>query len=230
MAAILEMRLKAEDLFSGLRDEEEQEPARELIVERSKGLDAIIEGYKKAIENFPNGHSREDNYRVCENAVHESYAPEDIAKFSVLFPKIQVVKFPYYSGDFCSGLYFSALINNCKKDSPILLDFSHYDKRLFNVGYRNSSKVILIEGNVGAWLGCSMSGGKIVLNGNAKESVGQNMSGGEIIINGNPGHTFGLGMTDGIIRINGRMDVRGSHYGGEVYHYDKLMFKNGELV
>jgi hypothetical protein len=222
-------RLYAGDLFGGLNSEEEQVKDRKIEIVNSPGLDSIIEGYKKAIKKCPSNHSVKDNYEACEDSIPKEYLPGDIAKFSTIFPQIQIIKFPIYGGDYCSGVYFSALINNCKKDSPILLDLHHYNKRLFYVGYLNSRKIIQIEGDVSEGLGDSMSGGKIILNGNAQGSLGELMSGGEIIVNGNPGHTFGYLMTGGTIRINGDLAVRGEFYGGEIYHYDKLKFKNGEL-
>jgi hypothetical protein len=245
----LEPRVYAEDLFDGLRPENEQGPSRKFYVKRSRGLDAIIEGYKKAVSNYRNRVA--DFYKICKDSLLEGYSSGDITKFSVLFPELQIIKLKLSIGDFFLGNYFSALINHCKEDKPIRLEFGHYERDLWVLGHQNSEKTILIHGDVGLYLGHEMSGGKIIVDGNAKEYVGYKMSGGKIIVDGNAKEYVGYKMSGGEIVVNGdcnyksigntmtggEMYINGDYEsisrsirGGNIYHKGKLIIKDGKAV
>ena len=230
----LEPIARAEDLFSGLNPEEESQTSRTFSVRRSIRLDAIIEGYLEAIKNAQTDYCTETNYIICGEAVPQDYDSNDITQFSVVFPRFQIIKYRKYAPeDNYSGYYFSALINNCKGNEPIRLEMSHYENVLSSLGFRNRNRTIIINGNVGQYLGDEMKGGKIVLTGLAGTDIGYKMSGGEIIVNGDyPWVTLGTHLSGGVIRINGKIPELGGvlQEGGDIYHYDKLVVKNGEVV
>lgn len=96
----------------------------------------------------------------------------------------------------------------------IVINKSH--TQLICVGKEMSMGHIIVNGDVGDFLGQSMKkGGTITVNGNAGSWTGNGMSGGRINVNGNvldyigaglPGDAFG--MTNGMINITGNAGDR----------------------
>ena len=92
------------------------------------------------------------------------------------------------------------------KELPIRLDF---------LGYRNPKRLhLFIKGDVGLYVGCSMTGGKIEIKGNAGHYVGWKMCGGEIKIEEDAGAFVGEEMKGGEIKIEG--NIEGSNTGARM--------------
>lgn len=82
--------------------------------------------------------------------------------------------------------------------------------KLDNIGRGMSCGAITVEGSVGAYAGCHLSGGKLVIRGNAGPWIGAGQSGGQIEITGNAGDSAGgalpgvaTGMRGGVLLIRG---------------------------
>ncbi|WP_040682779.1 MULTISPECIES: formylmethanofuran dehydrogenase subunit C [Methanococcaceae] len=97
--------------------------------------------------------------------------------------------------------------------------------RVKNIGKEMSSGEIVINGNVGMYVGALMKGGKIVVNGDADSFAGQQMKGGELIIKGNAGNYLGSsyrgdwrGMKGGTIIVEGNAGDEVGEYlsGGKI--------------
>ena len=57
------------------------------------------------------------------------------------------------------------------------------------------------------------------------------MKSGEIVLNGNAQYDVGFSLEGGIIRLNGEYGCIGPNIrGGDIYHKDKLIVKDGERV
>jgi len=120
----------------------------------------------------------------------------------------------------------------------------------YGVGDGMKDGKITINGNAGNYVGDIMENGKITVNGNAGDEVGWYMKNGGITVNGNAGNWVGGIMENGKITINGNAEVGvGWHmergkihlngdykslsdfiHGGNIYHKDKLIVKNGRRL
>tara|TARA_B100000989_G_C19530348_1_gene469321 strand:- start:2817 stop:3650 length:834 start_codon:yes stop_codon:yes gene_type:complete len=96
---------------------------------------------------------------------------------------------------------------NVKKTVFIINKTNHFFE---NVGYYWKENKLIVNGDVGSFLGAKMSGGIIELNGNCENFLGANMFDGEIKINGNAMDYVGsaifgetIGMSGGLIIIKG---------------------------
>jgi len=94
------------------------------------------------------------------------------------------------------------------KSGEILIegDIGHF------LGFRMRGGSIVVKGNAGSWIGSEMRGGNIEIFGNVGDHVGavlrgerlsRGMSNGVIIIHGNAGSEIGTGMRKGTIIVNG---------------------------
>lgn len=121
-----------------------------------------------------------------------------------------------------------------------------------NLGYRMKGGLIEVDGDADELLAADMKGGKIIVKGKARvEGVADLMKGGELIIGGDVLHACS-GMENGTVTINGYVNrigrIKGGTIylngaydeietydesdsgGGEIYHKDKLIVKDGKFV
>ena len=83
--------------------------------------------------------------------------------------------------------------------------------RLDNIGAENASGVIIIEGNVGAYAGRKMRGGRLEIRGNAGAFLASSLEDGVIVVAGSAAENLGAplrGERDGI--TGGTVVVKGS--------------------
>jgi len=104
---------------------------------------------------------------------------------------------------------------------------------LARTGYRLSGGMILVDGNGGDYVGTGMTKGFIAISKSVTRFTGKNMKGGIIFIGENPGNiSVGSDMKGGIICFEGD-----GTYGmvgdcgkkGEIYHKEKLIWKDGRV-
>jgi len=78
--------------------------------------------------------------------------------------------------------------------------------------------VIEVLGNARDWVGLEMRGGRIAVRGNVGSAIGVKMMGGEIIVEGNAGFWIGDDMRGGVIRVKGSVrSVSRDRSGGKIY-------------
>ncbi|MCK4428913.1 MAG: hypothetical protein KAU95_00950 [Candidatus Aenigmarchaeota archaeon] len=110
------------------------------------------------------------------------------------------------------GIFLSAIINKLYASEEIHLDSN-------NMGYHgccNKNKKIVVEGDCGGSIGMNMYGGEIIVDGDCGDWVGGYMEGGKIKIYGD--------------NFNPKEQISGYAEGGEIYHKDELVWKDGELI
>ena len=214
-------KLNAEDLFSSLRPEDEQQHDRKFDIKDSE-LVSLINKYENLYNlklNIPEMFHNpvlEENYSNIARLVDRKYSSEDISRFAH-FLRIYDERENFGF----SGLFLSSLINNSSDLNIELKEFESSEK-LDCFAYKNNGKTITVNGNPGSYtgimmqagdltingetsnyLGQYMSGGNIIVNGNTRDFTGDKMSGGDIIIQGNCGRAPGSEMNGGLIEIYG---------------------------
>ena len=148
-----------------------------------------------------------------------NYSSQDITEFSKALFKYQ----NEWNFEEKSGIFLSALINNCI-DDEITIVTKNIDKKLKLVGFKNE-KNFVVDGDVGDSLGLGMSGGSIVINGNAGDYIGWYMKDGCIFINGNAGKAIGFEMSGGSIYIRGKyISISSNIKNGKIYVKNNLVF------
>jgi len=148
----------------------------------------------------------------------------DITMFSIALAKLAEENFSQ-----ASGIFLSALINNCTEDRFAIVA-KHFEEPVSCIGYRNT-KDIMIDGDAGDFVGLDMEGGAIVVNGRAGREIGRGMRNGKIIVNGNAGDTVGRYMEGGEIRLEGDYYLLSDNVrGGSIYHKGKLIVKDGKRL
>jgi len=201
--------LTAEDLFTGLNHEQEQEK-RELHVDPSPLLEEMLNGFSIVLDNWSRLLKLEYNLRyhrkifVSENAP-KKYTVKDMQLFlNGIVPLSKKPKFP----SVC-GYYLNHLIARCA-EKRVELQVGHLPP-LNSIGQHNKGKQIIIHGDVGGACGSEQEKGYIEINGNVE------------------GNFLGFDMRGGSIRVNGHFNVAiGDMTGGEIYHGDVLIRKDGE--
>ncbi len=123
------------------------------------------------------------------------YSQGDISTLSLAIPLIDKSN-SHWNALFLSGLFLSALINNHYENThtqePYLIITKAFEgEGIFGgedysgpeqIGLRNSGSIIIVDGNVGDYLGKEMDAGKIIVNGMASKYIGIGMTDGEIYI------------------------------------------------
>jgi len=84
------------------------------------------------------------------------------------------------------------------------------------IGYKTSFGSILIEGDVGMYLGEEMSGGSILVTGDAGSWLGTKMKGGQIEVKGQAGDCVGAGYRGGTVGMKGGTITIHGNAGSEV--------------
>jgi hypothetical protein len=212
----LELRLKAQDLFSGLDPERDQEKERRLEVQSDSKLEEITKYFKEALANRgPQNATIEKIYEsISQNKM--KYCSKDIEEFLVILGKYQDLN--YFQS--ISGLFLSSLINQ-SEDKDFILHTGSLSDKIYDLGYKNTKNLmikgdiksclgrrmkegkIIIEGNCGTYSGQFMTGGSIEITGDADDQLGDTMKGGKIIVRGNSGKIAGNFMENGEIIIFG---------------------------
>jgi formylmethanofuran dehydrogenase subunit C len=240
----LQRKLYSEDLFDQLSGEKEQKKDRKFQSGKDKTLERLIgKTGRGGFLDFTGVNLGNYGLDIAVKAGEYipgslMYTANDVEKFSIALNQFQE-NIEYFSE--YAGAYLSALIEKCQEPN-LIIHTSHLTVPLENIGYQNSNKNIIVNGDVGDWVGYEMCGGSIHVRGNGKNNVGYKMEDGIIIIEGNV-DTWGGNMGGGTIIIKGermgrmtdpQSDVWSTDereiLGGDVYHRDKLIVKDGEMV
>ena len=133
-------------------------------------------------------------------------------------------KFPFLvSGPV--GIYISALCNNLKEDN-IRLRLHDLEPTFHFLGYQlPEGKTLVLEGDMGDFIGAGLSGGKLVIEGSTGNWTGVGMMKGELVINGYVGQNTGEWMRGGEIYVNGQIQGFGKRiFNGRIYQRKKLVY------
>jgi formylmethanofuran dehydrogenase subunit C len=181
--------------FKGYNPEEEKASSKAEVRESEavKQMKAAWKAWKYDPDDFIR-----DNYRATLMIVKNlQYSAKDVEEFSLVLEEFQ------YEEGFSNkaGLFLSALINN-GNESDYLIHTQHLKMPPGNLGYKNE-KNIIVNGDVGYFVGISMKGGSITVKGNAGGAVGSHMKNGSITVEGNVKGHLGSDMEGGSITVEG---------------------------
>lgn len=207
-------------------------PLDRIVRAKERVMDQIIEGYLKLVEE----EVKELVWLVEHNRVLKAYssALQTIQKLDYDVDDIEELCFeldkggriPYLiSGP--SGIYISALCNNAKEEEIHLRLYEL--KRTFHfLGYRlPEGKTLVLEGDLGEFIGAGLSGGKLIVKGSTGNWAGAGMMDGELCITEHAGQNMGEWMSGGEIHVDGQIRGIGKTIrGGRIYQRDKLIFPN----
>jgi formylmethanofuran dehydrogenase subunit C len=192
-------------------------------------MERIVDGYRRLVEEEIKDlvwlveHSRVARaYSAAAKSIQDlSYDQDDIEDFCAEIDNSE--KIPYIiSGP--AGIYVSALINHVKEDR-MTLRLEDYQQTYHFLGYRlPEGKTLVLQGNVGDFIGAGLSGGHLVVEGSTGNWCGAGMTRGEILITGFTGLNTGEQMRGGEIHVDGRIrSVGRTIFGGRIYQRGQLI-------
>jgi len=173
--------------------------------------------------SFMNGTNNNEITNACECLSKKiNYSSKDVEIFSPMLLAYEQKP----SFERISGLFLSYLVN-FGKDSDYVLNLWDISTPIEFLCFVNK-KNLVINGNVGDYLGTWMKQGKIILNGNAGSYVGNGKEGGDITVNGDVGMAPAQEQTGGIVRVNGRIsELPNKCNAGKLYQRKRLLVENG---
>jgi len=238
------MKAVAEDLFTGLNPESEQEK-QDFKVADIPELERIVECFEEVISiihpnyyanNPPSFRGSDEEYEYCMRK-----APKASAEHIQLFC-ITLGKHITRRTETILGLYLSALVAK-SPDREFNLQMIHASVQ--DIGYRNEKNVIVV-GDVGALAGMCMKGGALTIKGNTGNNLARGMEGGTLVVEGNAHNPLCYDMSGGSVEIRGSMfgymmtretplwsrksTIANNMQGGSLTHMGKLIIKEGEVV
>ncbi len=204
-------------------------PLDRIVRAKEKIMDQIIEGYLKLVEEEVKDlvwlveHSRLVRaYSAAIRTVERlDYDIDDIEELCLELDKEG--RIPYLiSGP--AGIYLSALCNNAKEEN-IRLRLYELKRTFHFLGYRlPQGKTLILQGDVGDFIGAGLSGGKLVVEGSTGNWAGAGMMDGELHITGHTGRNMGEWMGGGEIHVEGYVGAIGkSIRGGRIYQQGNLI-------
>ena len=204
-------------------------PLERIVRAKQQVMESILEGYLHLVEDEAKDlvwlveHSRVFKaYHNAVNSIQEiNYDQDDIEEFCAELDSS--TKIPYMiMGP--AGIYVSALINESQEDR-IVLRLKDFQRSFHLIGYRlPQQKTLVLQGNVGDFIGANLDGGCLVVEGDAGNWCGAGMEKGEILITGNTGKNTGEWMRGGEIRVEGYINSVAKHFsGGKIYEQEKLI-------
>ena len=204
-------------------------PLDRIVQVKERVMDQIVEGYLKLVEEEVKDlvwlveHSRVVKaYSSALRTIRDlDYDIDDIEELCLELDKGG--RIPYLiSGP--AGIYLSALCNNAKEENIRLR--LHELKRTFHfLGYRlPEGKTLVLEGDVGDFIGAGLSGGKLIVEGSTGNWAGAGMMKGELFITEHTGQNTGEWMRGGEVHVDGRIRGIGKTvFGGRIYQRGKLI-------
>ena len=204
-------------------------PLERIVRARKEIMDRLSEGYLRLVEEEVKElvwlveHSHVvRTYSAAVSAIQDlQYDQDDIEEFCAELDNANA--FPYMiSGP--AGIYLSALINNAAEEH-ILLRLSEYERTFHFLGYRlPEGKTLVLQGNLGDFIGAGLCGGRLMVEGTAGNWCGAGMTGGEILVTGYTGQKTGEWMRGGEIHVDGPIGGFGrARFGGKIYQRGKLV-------
>jgi formylmethanofuran dehydrogenase subunit C len=215
--------------FGSLPYQKKKLPLERIVQAKEETMDRIVQGYLHLVEEEVKDlvwlveHSRVVKaYSAAVKSIRElEYDSDDVDEFCSELDSSK--KIPYMiSGP--AGIYVSALVNHVQEDR-IVLRLKDYQRTFHFLGYRlPEGKTLVLQGDVGDFIGAGLSGGRLVAEGSTGNWCGAGMMKGEIIITEHTGQNTGEWMRGGEIHVDGRIrSVGKTLFGGRIYQKGKLL-------
>lgn len=150
---------------------------------------------------------------------HTSFTKNDLKE---LVQRITPQQQDYHQSEY-SGFYISALVNKIMSvdNKPIKLKL---DSKLFGLGAYLKKGVLILDGDIGYFLGHCMKGGKIIVKGDVEDNIGSCMLGGKIIVHGDIRGDIGTFMQGGDILAYGNIGIISISCNGRIYQWGKQVW------
>jgi hypothetical protein len=215
--------------FRSIPYEKKEIPLERIVRAKQEIMDRILEGYLRLVEEEAKDlvwlveQSRVAKaYNAAVKSLQEiEYDQDDIEEFCADLDSSN--KVPYMiSGP--AGIYVSAMVNHCREDR-IILRLRDYQRIFHFFGYRlPEGKTLVLQGDVGDFIGAGLSGGRLVVEGSVGNWCGAGMIKGEIFVTNFAGQKTGDWMRGGEIHVEGHISSIGKAlFEGRVYERGKLI-------
>ena len=191
--------------FQAVVYEKKEIPLKRIVKAGQEALSKILDGYLQIVEaearDFVWLVEQSRVLRTYNTAVKQiqglHYDPDDIEEFCSELDSSS--KIPYMI-EGPAGIYLSALINQLGEER-IVLRLKDFKKKFHLLGYRlPTGKTLVIQGDVGDFIGTSLVGGHLIVEGSVGNWCGAGMLQGEIRVTGSAGWKTGEWMKAGEIR------------------------------
>jgi hypothetical protein len=204
-------------------------PLDRIVHAKEKVMGQILEGYLHLVEEEVKDlvwlveHSRVVKaYTAAVKSIRElKYDADDIEEFCAELDSSN--RIPYMiSGP--AGIYLSALVNHAP-DERLVLNLKDYQRTFHFLGYRlPDGKTLVLQGDVGDFIGAGLSGGRLVVEGSTGNWCGAGMMKGEILVTEHTGQNTGEWMRGGELQVDGRIRSLGkTFFGGKIYKRGRLI-------
>jgi hypothetical protein len=215
--------------FRSVHYQKKEIPLDRIVREKQEIMDRILESYFNIVEEEAKDlvwlveHSRVvKTYDSAIESIRDlEYDQDDIDEFCAQLDSSQ--KVPYMiSGP--AGIYISALVNHIPQDS-IVLGLKDYERTFHFLGFRlPEGKSLILQGDVGDFIGAGLAGGRLVVEGSTRNWCGAGMMKGEIFVSSHTGQKTGEWMRGGEIHVDGNIWSTGkSIFGGKIYNRGKII-------
>lgn len=215
--------------FGSFPYQKKELPLDRIVRAKEEIMDRTIQGYLQLVEEEVKDlvwlveHSRVVKaYSTAVKSIRDlQYDADDIDEFCAELDSSN--KIPYMiSGP--AGIYLSALVNHAREDR-IVLRLKDYQRTFHFMGYRlPEGKTLVLQGDVGDFIGAGLSGGRLVVEGSTGNWCGAGMMKGEVLVTEHAGQNTGEWMRGGEIHVDGRIrSVGKTLFGGRIYQRGKLL-------
>jgi hypothetical protein len=215
--------------FQSVSYQKKEIPLDRIVRSREDVMGQIVLGYLRLVEDEVKDlvwlveHSRVVKaYSAAVKSIRElQYDSDDVEEFCAELDSSS--KIPYMiSGP--AGIYLSALVNHAAEERMVLR-LRDYQRTFHFLGYRlPEGKTLILQGDVGDFIGAGLSGGRLVVEGSTGNWCGAGMMKGEIQVGENTGQNTGEWMRGGEIHVEGRIrSVGKTLFGGKIFQRGKLV-------
>jgi len=215
--------------FRSVPYQQKEIPLEGIVRVRQEVMDRIFEKYYHLVEEEAKDlvwlveHSRVvKTYNTAAEGVQDlHYDQDDIEEFCAQLDSSNKIP-SMISGP--AGIFISALVNHCREDR-IVLELRDYQRTFHFLGFKlPEGKSLILQGDVGDFIGASLAGGHLVVEGSTGNWCGAGMMKGEIFVSKNAGQRTGEWMRGGEIHIDGQVWNTGKNFfGGKIYNRGKLV-------
>ena len=205
-------------------------PLDRTIQPRREVMEQIIEGYVKCSHGKAQNLVSElekggiiEAYSVAEQTLRAlDYDIDDIEEFCLELNKEDGRRISWQISGL-TGIYLSALCNNVR-DEKIHLNLRTIKQKIDFLGYRvPEGKTLVLEGDVGSFVGAGLCGGDLFVEGSTGNWAGAAMQGGRLFISHKAGLHTGEWKTGGEIHVEGGIGSLGIHItGGFIYQAGQI--------
>jgi hypothetical protein len=215
--------------FQSVPFQKKEIPLDRIVRAKEEVMEEMVSGYLRLVEEEVKDlvwlveHSRVVKaYSAAVKSIRDlKYDSDDVEEFCAELDSSN--KIPYMiSGP--AGIYLSALVNHAH-EQRIVLRLRDYQRTFHFLGYRlPEGKNLVLQGEVGDFIGAGLSGGDLIVEGSTGNWCGAGMMKGKILVTEHAGQNTGEWMRGGEIHVDGRIrSVGKTLFGGKIYQRGKLL-------